>query len=88
MGNSSFHQRGGDNFAGENKTHGNGTKQANKNKRAPGLLPARGFRRGWIETLGYEEHSRVHGSDDDWDSGHDGHRFRYVEGEISFACAS
>ena len=88
MGNSFFHQRGGDNFAGENKTHGNGTKQANKNKRAPGLLPARGFRRGWIETLGYEEHSHVHGSDDGWGSAYDGHRFRYAEGEVSFACAS
>ena len=31
MGNSFFHQRGGDNFASENKAYGNGTKQANKN---------------------------------------------------------
>ena len=31
MGNSFFHQCGGDNFASENKTHGNGTEQANKN---------------------------------------------------------
>lgn len=65
MGNSFFHQRGGDNFASENKTHGNGTKHVNRNKRAPGFLPVHGFLREWIETLGYEEHSHVHGGDDD-----------------------